>query len=167
MGRSFKGLRLWAALACAAIATPGCPHLSLSGPDVAPTPETPPRTVSVTVEYRQPNGCGASSGCTDPVVFFASWMRTERGIQMSLDSKTFVWRTTVTGVPVNFPPRDYPYQVRLYDPFLRDGPTRGTTADRLVVGGETLNRFDLPGGPDESAYVYIDENGVGHNPFFN
>ena len=49
---------------------------------------------------------------------------------------------------------------------LREGPGGGVTAQRLWVGGELLDKFDKPGGSDESAFVYIDESGLGHDPFF-
>jgi hypothetical protein len=39
------------------------------------------------------------------------------------------------------------------------------TGARLIVGGQLLNEFDSPGTPKESALVYIDDDGVGRNPY--
>ena len=55
--------------------------------------------------------------------------------------------------------------MRVFDPFLREGPGGGVTAQRLVVGGELLKRFDSAGSERESGLVYVDENGYGHSPF--
>ena len=66
---------------------------------------------------------------------------------------------------MNFPPADQPYLVRVGDPFLRDYQTAGATADRLQVGGQALTKFLDYGTPGESGLVYIDAQGVGHNPF--
>jgi len=55
--------------------------------------------------------------------------------------------------------------VAVYDPHLRDTETGGVTAGRLVVGGQNLTVFLNAGTPQESAFVYVDENGMGHNPF--
>jgi hypothetical protein len=148
----------------AALAAGSCYDFHLEGPeDASPVPT--PRLVSVTIEYRQPNGCISSSRCDDPVVFFGSWMQIGAEFALRRDPGNFTWRGVATGVPVNFPPRDQPYLVRVYDPFLRDSPTSGLTGERLRIGGEFLTRFDRPGGPEESALVYIDENGIGHNVF--
>ena len=84
---------------------------------------------------------------------------------LARDPGTFIWRGTAQGVPVNFPPRDSPYLVRIYDPHLRDLPTGGITGERLQVGREALDHLDSYGTPQEAALVYIDENGLGHNPF--
>jgi hypothetical protein len=142
----------------------GCYNFHKTGPEDAPTLSTP-RLVSVSVEYRQPNGCvNVASPCDEPVVFFGSWMQGP-GFQLTRDAGSFVWRGTAHGVPVNYPPRDAPYQVRVFDPFMRESPAEGIQADRIKVGGEALTRLDGGGGREQHALVYIDENGVGHNPY--
>jgi hypothetical protein len=147
----------------AAALSTGC--WSLYAPDNAPE-VNPPRTVSVTVEYRQPQGCvNVATPCNEAVVFFGSWMHPGQEFQLTLDSGSYVWRGTARGVPVNYPPRDQAHLVRIFDPHLREGPGGGVTAQRLKVGGELLDKFDSPGGENESALVYIDENGFGHDPF--
>ncbi len=93
-------------------------------------------------------------------------MRAGRRVPPARDPGGFIWRGTATGVPVNFPPRDEPHAVRVFDPYLFDTPTGGVTAERLQVGGQILTVFDSPGGPREVGLVYIDENGLGHNPFY-
>jgi hypothetical protein len=129
-----------------------------------PTPVVPPTLVNVTIEYRQPNLCMASTRCEDHVAFLASWLPPGHGILLERKAPN-VWVGTATGVPVNFPPRDDPHVVAIYDPYLRDTETGGRAAARLQVGGETLNSFLDTGTPSEAAFVYIDENGFGHNPF--
>jgi len=154
------------ALLAAAVLGPGCNAFRRIGPDDAPE-VNPPRVVSVTVEYRQPNGClNVVTTCDEPVVFFGSWMHPGQEFQLKADPGSFIWRGTARGVPVNFPPRDQPYLVRIFDPFLREGPGGGVTAQRLWVGGQLLDKFDTPAGAEsESALLYVDENGIGHNPF--
>ena len=152
----------WALLAAAAFTT-GC--WSLYAPENAPDPN-PPRTVSVTVEYRQPQGClNVVTPCDEPVIFFGSWMHPVQEFRLTPDPGSYVWRGIARGVPVNYPPHDQAHLVRIFDPFLREGPGGGVTAQRLKVGGEVLDKFDKPGGENESALVYIDESGIGHNPF--
>jgi hypothetical protein len=134
-----------------------------------PSPIPQPTLVSVRVEYRQPNGCLGSSPSCDrgPVVFTGSWM-SPQGIYTVLTRTpgTFIWTGTVTNVPSNFPPIDQqPYFVRIIDPFLSDTATGGATADRLQVGGQLLTRFYEYGTPAESGLIYIDVQGVGHNPY--
>lgn len=120
----------------------------------------------MTVEYRQPQGClNVATPCDEPVIFFGSWMHPGQEFRLTPDPGSYVWRGTARGVPVNYPPRDQGHLVRIFDPFLREGPGSGVTAQRLWVGGERLDRFDKPGGEDESAIVFIDANGVGHDPF--
>jgi hypothetical protein len=68
-------------------------------------------------------------------------------------------------VPVNFPPRDLAYAVRVYDPHLAGNPSGGITAERLTLGGQLLTYFVDEDTPSESALVYIDDNGFGHNPY--
>jgi len=105
------------------------------------------------------------TGPEDPVVFFASWMEQGNEFRLTKDPAGFIWRGRANGVPVNFPPTDDPHAVRVYDPHLLDEPTQGGTADRLRVGGQVLTVFDSPGEPKVVGLVYIDDFGVGHNPF--
>jgi len=147
------------------VAITACHDLRLIKPD-DPPPVSPPQLVSVTIEYRQLNGCYDPSGpCNDKVIFFGSWMRPGTEFALTPDPGNFVWRGVAQGVPVNFPPRDFPYSVRIFDPYLRASSSIGFTAERLKVGGESLTVIDSIGGPDENGLVYIDENGRGHNPF--
>jgi hypothetical protein len=132
-----------------------------------PVPETPPRLVDVTVEYRQPNVCeNVVKSCEGPIVFFASWMRPGTEFNLTPDPDTLVYRGTAYGVPVNFPPHqgDFPYQVRVFDPHLRERPSGGFEVERLKVGGELLTGFGLLDTVHAFAHVYVDENGIGHNP---
>jgi hypothetical protein len=158
-----RHLRGW--LLAATLFGGGCYDFHLTGPE-DPSPVSPPRLVSVTIEYRQPNGCVNSAGrCTDPVVFFASWMGPGDAFALTADPGGFIWRGAARGVPVNFPPRDDPHAVRVYDPHIRDNPSGGVTGERLRIGGQILSVFDSPGTARESGLVYVDENGQGHNPF--
>jgi hypothetical protein len=142
-----------------------CYDFHLTGPEDAAV-ISPPQLVSVTIEYRQPAGCVNSTGrCDDLVVFFGSWMQPGREFFLARDGDTYVWRGRATNVPVNYPPRDEGYEVRIYDPHLVDTPTGGFTAERLRVGGESLTRIDRAGGPEEHARVFVDANGQGHNAF--
>jgi hypothetical protein len=153
--------RRFCAVLAAALFLSGCDFRG--GPE-DPSPVVPPRLVDVTIEYRQPNLCMASSRCEDHVAFLASWMPLGEGILLERKSPSF-WVGRATGVPVNFPPRDDPHVVAIYDPYLRDTESGGRAAARLKVGGETLTVFLDTGTPREAAFVYIDENGFGHNPF--
>jgi hypothetical protein len=148
-----------------ALGSAGCYSFHLTGPEDA-TPVSPPGLVSVTIEYRQPNGClNDSAKCNDLVVFFGSWMQPGQEIILKNDPGGFIWRGMALAVPVNFPPRDEPYYVRIFDPHLQHTDTEGITADRLKVGGEALKRFDAYGTPYESGLVFVDDNGIGHSPF--
>lgn len=152
-----------AALAAAALGG-ACYDFHLTGPEDAPSPN-PPRLVSVTIEYRQPNLCENSrTNCEDQVVFFGSWMRQGDEIPLRRDPGGFIWRGVATGVPVNFPPRDSPHAVRIFDPHILDEPSGGVTASRLRVGGQILTQILSEGTPDESGLIYIDEDGQGRNP---
>jgi hypothetical protein len=150
----------------------GCYDFHRTGPE-DPDPVVRPTLVDVTVEYRQPNICQASSNCDDNVVFFASWLpmqldpqgRPTGGYMFLSRISGFVWRGVAHDVPVNFPPKDDPHVVAIYDPHLRDTETGGVTAGRLQVGREALTVLINQGTPEESAFVYVDENGFGHNPF--
>jgi hypothetical protein len=145
---------------------PGCYDFHLTGPEDAPS-VTPPNTVSVTVEYRQPNGClsAPSPVCDEPVVFFGSWMRAGGEFELSHVPGSFVWTGTAHGVPVNFPPRDDPYEVRIFDPFLLDSCASGFSADRITLGGESLIKNNGHGCRDQAAFAFVDDNGRGHNPY--
>jgi hypothetical protein len=149
----------------AALATASCYDFHLTGPE-DPEPVNHPHLVSVAIEYRQPFECANSQGrCNDPVVFFASWMEQGNEFRLTKDPAGFIWRGRANGVPVNFPPGDDPHAVRVYDPHLLDESTQGGTADRLRVGGQVLTVIDSPGEPRVVGLVYIDEDGIGHNPY--
>jgi hypothetical protein len=120
----------------------------------------------VTVEYVQPGAClNSANRCADPVVFFGSWMRPGQEATLQPVAGRYVWTGNVPAVPVNFPPLEEPYLVRVFDPYLLDTPSGGVTAARLRVGGQLLTSFDWLGTPSESGRVYVDDNGVGHNPY--
>jgi hypothetical protein len=130
-----------------------------------PTPVPVPRLVSVSVQYRQLNGCSNTvTPCDGPVVFSGSWMRLGVYVPLQLEPGTFIWKGTVSGVPVNYPPRDQPYQVWVVDPYVHDVAGQGVTAQRLSVGGQLLTTF-YPYQDTELGLVYIDDNGFGHAPF--
>jgi hypothetical protein len=160
--RSRRLQRIGAAILTASVL--GCYNFHKTGPE-DPASVSPPQLVSVTVEYRQPNGCvNTATPCDEPVVFFGSWMQ-GAGFRLTRDTGSFVWRGVAQAVPVNYPPTDSPYKVWVFDPFMRESPAQGTQADRLKVGGETLVRLDGGGGREQHALVYIDANGQGHNPY--
>jgi hypothetical protein len=148
------------------LALGGCYDFHLTGPEDA-APLNPPATVSVTIEYRQPNGClsAPSPNCEEPVVFYATWLRPGAEVRLTKQPGGLIWRGTAQGVPVNYPPRDDPYQVRIYDPYLVASCAVGFSADRIVLGSEALVRTIGGGCQDQFALVYIDSNGQGHNPF--
>jgi len=157
--------RRTAVLALLALALPACYDFHKEGAQY-PDPLPDPTAVTVKVEYVQPNGCVATVGhCTDPVVFFGSWMRPGVEIELAPSADHYVWTGVVTGVPVNFPPTGSPYAVRIYDPFLQQDTVVRYTAQRLTVGGQLLDTIDQPGGHDENGLVYIDDIGKGHNPY--
>lgn len=161
---SYSGHVRLGALA-AAVFSVSCYDFRGEGPE-DPSPVVPPSVVSVTVEYRQPIGCVNSAGtCGDPVVFFGSWMQLGQAITLTPRAGGLIWVGTAHNVPVNFPPREYAHAVRVYDPHIRDHPTGGVTAERIWVGRQFLTVYDSEGTPAESALVYVDENGFGHNPF--
>jgi hypothetical protein len=159
-------------LLAGAVVFSACYDFHQTGPE-DPTPVVRPSLVEVTVEYRQPNQCFASDRCDDNVVFLASWLPTQVNPQGQLSGGFmfltrvggFVWRGVAHDVPVNYPPKDDPHVVAIYDPHLRDTPTGGRAAARLQVGREALSVFVDPGTPNEAAFVYVDDNGFGHNPF--
>jgi hypothetical protein len=92
-------------------------------------------------------------------------MRTGLVLTLTPASGRYVWTGTATNVPVNFPPRDEPYLVRVFDPYLLDTSSGGVTAARLQVGGQVVVDVEAVGTPAESGRVYIDDNGIGHTPF--
>ena len=155
-----------------ALISMGCLDFHQTGTE-NPTPVVRPMLVSVTVEYRQPNLCSASDRCDDNVVLFASWLpmtldpqgRQTGGYMFLSRVSAYAWRGVAQNVPVNYPPKDDPHVVAIYDPHLRDTPTNGVTASRLIVGQQNLTNLINAGTPRESAFVYVDENGYGHNPF--
>lgn len=143
-----------------------------AGCDFQPDPPEGPsalastRLVNVRVEYRQPQGCenALPERCVNLVWFFGSWMHKDEEIPLELVPGSYVWAGTATGVPVNWPPTDVPHFVRVFDPHLEGTSTGGVTAARLLVGGQVLTQYDSPGSPQESALVYVDDNGTGRNP---
>jgi hypothetical protein len=150
-------------LACLAAAS--CNEFHQVGPE-DPAELQPPSFVSVTVEYRQLNGCvNVVYGCDAPVKFYGSWMQPGAEFELVRDPGSFVWRGTARGVPVNWPPYDDPYEIRVHDPFLLEGENEGYVADRIRLGGEALVRFEGGGGPSQHALAYVDANGRGHNPY--
>jgi hypothetical protein len=137
-------------------------------PDVPPGPEplAGGRFASVRIEYRQPAACAnTGAACENLVVFFGSWMRPGQEIYLSDAPGSNVWTGVATSVPVNWPPNDEPHYVRVFDPRLVDTPTGGVTAARLIVGGQAIYFYDQPGTPRESGIIYVDDNGVGRNPY--
>jgi hypothetical protein len=152
-----------AAAVLSVLVAAGCLHKT--GPE-DPDPVPFPTVVTVQIQYVQPNGCIATvHPCSDLVVFFGSWMGPNGPIQLTRNGDDHVWTGVVSGVPVNFPPTGSPYNVRIYDPYLQDDTQVRFTGQRLTVGGASLTHIDVRGGHDESALVYIDDLGEGHNPF--
>lgn len=146
-----------------ALAAPTCDFQP--DPPEGPSPVSPGRFASVRVEYRQPAACAnAPAACDNLVVFFGSWMRPGQEVYLD-DVGGRVWTGVVGGVPVNWPPGDQPHYVRVFDPHLVETRTSGVTAARLLVGGQAIYYYDQPGTPLESGLIYVDDNGVGRNPF--
>jgi hypothetical protein len=120
----------------------------------------------VTLEYTQPFVCAnAQSRCGDGVNFSASWMAAGGGVQMTPDVTNHTWRGTALNVPVNYPPKDNAYTVRVFDPYILDTPSHGFTAQHLVVGGQFVVDIQNEGTPLEHGMIYVDANGVGHSPY--
>jgi hypothetical protein len=131
-----------------------------------PSPLPGGRFATVRVEYRQPASCeNVGAACDQLVVFFGSWMRPGQEIYLQDDPGSLVWTGTAVNVPVNWPPNDEPHYVRVYDPHLVNTLTGGVTAARLTVGGQAIYFYDQPGTPNESGLIYVDDNGVGRNPY--
>jgi hypothetical protein len=153
------------AVALLALAFLGCPDLHLEGPE-DPSPIAVPDRATITVEYEQPAGCiSVTVNCLDLVVFLGSWMPPGGQIFLTPDATRRFWTARIPGVPVNFPPRGQPYEVRVYDPHLQETASLRYTGHRLRVGGESLTQIRRPGSRDEAALVYVDSTGQGHNPF--
>ncbi len=127
------------ALVCL-LTLPGCSH-PVGPEDAAELPH--PDLVSVRLEYLQPGSEFA----------------------LELVPGTRIWRANAENVPVNYPPRGGPYEVRIFDPFIAAGATGGITANGITVGGEFLTQYSKVGTLAESALVFIDVNGQGHNAF--
>jgi hypothetical protein len=153
------------AVACLALTLLGCPDLRLEGPE-DPSPVAIPERATITVEYEQPAGCiSVTVSCQDLVIFLGSWMPPGGQIFLTPDVSRRFWTARIADVPVNFPPRGEPYEVRVYDPHLQETSALRYTGVRLRVGGESLTQIRRPGSRDEAALVYVDSTGQGHNPF--
>jgi hypothetical protein len=152
-------------LSLLALSSGGCWDFQPDPPE-GPGEVPSPRLVSVRIRYRQPNGCqNTSLPCTGPVVFFGSWMRASEPFPLTPTPGTFEWSGVATRVPVNFPPYDIPYYVRVFDPYLQETATGGVTASRLTVGTQVITILDASGTPTESGLIYVDDNGIGRNPY--
>ncbi len=152
-------------LIASALTLAGCPDAHLTGPE-DPDPPPIPERASVTVEYEQPAGCVSPVvNCQDLVIFVASWMPPGGQVFLTPDATRRFWTARIADVPVNFPPRGDPYQVRIYDPHLQETAALRYTGRRLRIGSESLTRIQQPGSRDEAALVYVDSTGQGHNPF--
>ena len=147
--------------------------LSVACPDFQPDPPAGPtpltggqRFATITVEYRQPQVCTNNVGtCGGPVYFVGSWMARNTGVLLTTPAGPTFWTGVVENVPVNWPPNDEAHRVQVYDPHLEGTETKGKTAARLVVGSQVIYYFDHPGTPNEAGLIYVDDNGIGHNPF--
>lgn len=159
-----QGRRIVLALLVFSAAASGCDFQP--DPEAGPSAVPAPAVVNIRIEYRQPNGCANASAvaCDNLVVFFGSWMHSGQEIYLTADPGSYVWTGVASGVPVNWPPVEEPHLVRVFDPHLVDTPTGGVTGARLLVGGQILTQYDSPGTPQESALLYVDDNGVGRNP---
>jgi hypothetical protein len=149
----------------ALLVLPGCLTLS----PTTPTPVQPPLVVSVTIEYIQPFICQeVASQCAGTVYFAANWMQPGASVALTADPTNHVWRGIAVDVPVNFPPKNDPfdaYDMHVFDPYLQAGPSQGITAQRLTVGRQILVDIASQGTPVEVGFLYIDANGIGHTPF--
>jgi hypothetical protein len=135
-------------------------------PDVTegPSPLPPATYATIQIEYRQPNACqNVPESCVNRVVFFGSWMRPGEEILLE-GAPGHIWVGQATNVPVNWPPVIEPHLVRVFDPYLVQTPTDGVTASRIRVGGQILTDYNEVGTPKESGLVYVDVDGIGHNP---
>ncbi len=154
-----------AALVAVALLLQACPDLHQEGPE-DPSPLPLPERATISVEYEQPAGCiSVGVSCQDLVVFLGSWMPPGGQIFLTPDASRRFWTARINDVPVNYPPRGDPYEVRIYDPHLQETSVLRYTGQRLRVGSESLTAIRRPGSRDEAALVYIDSTGLGHNPF--
>ncbi len=157
----------WRRLALVAVAMTAvaCPDFQ-PDPPAGPTPITGgQRFATITVEYRQPAHCANTADhCLDRVVFFGSWMGKNDPVVLATPAGPYFWTGVVENVPVNWPPTDQPHFVRIYDPHLVQTPTNGDTAARLTIGSQAVQVFDSVGTPLEAGLIYVDDNGIGHNP---
>lgn len=166
VGIVVRSLALRLVLFLLALTTAACPDFQ-PDPPAGPTPLTGgQRFATITVEYRQPQACANSADrCLDRVVFFGSWMGKGDEVVLATPAGPTFWTGVVENVPVNWPPTDEPHRVRVYDPHLQNTETGGLTAARLIVGSQSIYYFDNAGTPKEAGLVYVDDNGIGHNPF--
>jgi hypothetical protein len=157
-------VRRWVPIAVA-LAFAGCFDFQ-PDPAAGPPPIRTGRYADVVIEYRQPAICQNSEGyCDAQVVFFGSWMAYQQEFNLqTMPGRPFYWTGIARDVPVNWPPSDQPHYVRVRDPHLIDTPSTGLTAARLLVGGQSVTTYAAPGTPDESGLIYVDDNGIGHNP---
>lgn len=144
------------------LALPSCYDFHTVGPE-DPPPLAAPQTVSVSISYLQPLGCvPPGTSCGGPVTLHASWMPI--GTYATLvQTAAHTWTLTIPNVPFNYPGKD-PYRVYAVDPYRRDTPTGGVSAENLTVGGERIVKFENPGGTREQGLIYIDANGKGRTP---
>ncbi|MEO8360180.1 MAG: hypothetical protein ABI672_09140 [Vicinamibacteria bacterium] len=145
-----------------ALALPACYDFHQVGPEDPPAVPLP-ATVAVSVVYTQPSAClNTGSTCDGPVTFQASWMPLGTFVNLSQTS-AHSWTGYISGVPINYPGTD-PHRVYVVDPYLKDTFTNGVSADRLVVGGEAIVKFEFGGGANAHGLIYIDANGRGRTP---
>ena len=124
----------------------------LLGCDFQPDPEEGPSAVpapavaSVTIEYRQPNGCAnATPRLRQPGRLLRQLDAPGQEIYLTPDPGSHVWTGVAQGVPVNWPPVEEPHLVRVFDPHLVDTPTGGVTAARLLRGRPDPHAVRLAG----------------------
>lgn len=162
MVRSFAQRLVLLALALTTVA---CPDFQ-PDPPAGPTPLTGGlRFVTITVEYRQPQTCVNTLGrCQDKVVFVGSWMGENDQVQLTAPAGPNFWTGVIENVPVNWPPNDQAHRVRVHDPHLQGTEIAGYTAARLIVGSQSIYYIDNAGTRNEAGLIYIDDNGIGHNP---
>ncbi len=165
VGIVFRLLSRRLLLVLLALGSMACPDFQPDPPE-GPTPITGgQRFATITVEYRQPQHCANTADhCLDRVVFFGSWMGKGDEVVLATPAGPTFWTGVVQNVPVNWPPSDEPHRVRVYDPHLQQTETGGLTAARLVVGSQVIYFYDAAGTPKEAGLIYVDDNGVGHNP---
>ncbi len=135
-------------------------------PPAGPGPLPVGRYADVTIEYRQPAHCANNQGtCDARVVFFGSWMGSQDPVVLSPGPSPDFWTGVARNVPANWPPHDEAHRVLVWDPHLQDTETHGAAAARLLVGGQSPYFVEDAGTPQEAGLIYVDDNGVGRNPF--